>query len=143
MAAPSLPELEAQRAWLYGQLGATGDFRRGTVSENYRRCGKPNCACARPEHPGHRAGPQVPRPVPGRGTRGRQLAPEEVDKVRRELVGYQQFGALSEQIVEVTEAICEAWPVSAPAAGGGSAREEAEREKWGSAPGSRPNSPPR
>src|SRR5450759_4278265 len=30
-----------------------------------------------------------------------------------------------------------------PAAGGGSAREEAEGEKGGSAPGSRPNSPPR
>src|SRR5664279_6030041 len=65
MADPSLPELEAQRVWLYGQLAATGDFRRDTVSENYRRCGKPNCACARPEHPGHRAGPQLPRPVPG------------------------------------------------------------------------------
>ena len=101
MADPSLPELEAQRAWLSGQLAATGDFRRDTVSENYRRCGKPNCACARPEHPGH--GPRYlwTRTVPGRGTRGRQLAPEEVDKVRRELVGYQQFGALSEQIAEV------------------------------------------
>lgn len=143
MADPSLPELEAQRAWLYGQLAATGDFRRGTVSENYRRCGKSNCACARPEHPGH--GPRYlwTRTVPGRGTRGRQLAPEEVDKVRRELVGNQQFGALSEQIVEVNEAICEARPVSAPAAGGGSAREEAEGEKGGSAPGSRPSSPPR
>jgi len=83
------------------------------------------------------------RTVPGRGTRGRQLAPEEVDKVRRELVGYQQFGALSEQIAEVNEAICEAGPVSAPATGGGSAREEAEGEKGGSAPGSRPSSPPR
>jgi len=30
----SLEELEAERAGLYGQLAATGDFRRGSVSEN-------------------------------------------------------------------------------------------------------------
>jgi hypothetical protein len=115
MADPSLPELEAQRARLYEQLAGTGDLRRGTVSENYRRCGKPNCACAQLEHPGH--GPRYlwTRTVAGRGTRGRQLAAGELDRVRRELAGYRQFAALSEQIVEVNEAICEARP-AAPAA---------------------------
>src|ERR1019366_1504992 len=48
-----LPELEAERDRLYAQLSAVGDFRRGSVSENYRKCGKPNCACAQPDHPGH------------------------------------------------------------------------------------------
>ena len=37
--------------------------------------------------------------------------------MRRELAGYQQFAALTEQIVEVNEAICEARPAAAPAAG--------------------------
>jgi len=49
----SLPELEAERDRLYAQLSAVGDFRRGSVSENYRKCGKPNCGCAQPDHPGH------------------------------------------------------------------------------------------
>ncbi len=40
MTEPSLPELEDQRDRLYVQLAATGDFRRGSISENYRRCGK-------------------------------------------------------------------------------------------------------
>ncbi len=53
MVVRSLEEMEAERAGLYEQLAATGDFRRGSVSENYRRCGKPNCACAAPGHPGH------------------------------------------------------------------------------------------
>ena len=53
MTEPSLPELEARRDWLYAQLSAVGDFRRGSVSENYRKCGKLNCACAQPDHPGH------------------------------------------------------------------------------------------
>ncbi len=41
----SLEDLEQRRARLYDQLAATGDFS-GSISENYRRCGKPNCVCA-------------------------------------------------------------------------------------------------
>jgi hypothetical protein len=29
MSEPSLPDLEARRDWLYAQLSAIGDFRRG------------------------------------------------------------------------------------------------------------------
>lgn len=106
----SLPDLEARREELYEELSASGDFRRGSVSENYRRCGKSNCACARPGHLGH--GPRYlwTRTVAGRRTRGRQLSREEVDKVRAELAGYDRFASISEQIVEVNEAICEARP---------------------------------
>src|ERR1035441_10765935 len=83
MTEPPLPELEAERDRLYAQLSAVGDFRRGSVSENYRKCGKPNCACAQPAHPGH--GPRFlwTRTARGRGTVGRQLAAGEVEKVRR------------------------------------------------------------
>ncbi|MCO4265033.1 hypothetical protein NG697_19290 [Pseudarthrobacter sp. MDT3-26] len=114
----SLEELEAERAGLYGQLAATGDFRRGSVSENYRRCGKPNCACALPGHPGHGPRQLWTRTGPGGKRRGRQLAAIEVEKVRAELDAYARFASLTEAIVEVNEAICEARPVTAvPAAG--------------------------
>src|SRR5499433_4486846 len=98
MTEPSLAELEAERDRLCALLAAVGDFRRGSVSENYRRCGKVNCACAQPGHRGH--GPRYlwTRTVAGRGTRGRQLAAGEVEKVRAELARYQEFAALSEQI---------------------------------------------
>src|ERR1700728_116589 len=96
----SLPELEQERAELFARLAATGDFRPGSVNATYRRCGKPNCACAQPDHPGH--GPRWlwTRTVAGRGTRGRQLAAGEVAKVRREVARYQEFAALTEQIVQ-------------------------------------------
>jgi Family of unknown function (DUF6788) len=112
---PSLPDLEQQRARLYGLLAATGDFRPGSINLTYRRCGKPNCACARPGHRGH--GPRWlwTRSAGGR-TRTRQLAPAEREKARAELASYKQFAELSEQIVEVHEAICEARPVT-PSAG--------------------------
>ena len=116
MTEPSLPELEADRDRLYAQLARVGDFRRGSVSENYRRCGKPNCVCAAPDHPGH--GPRFlwTRSAGRRKTVGRQLAAAEVDKVRRELARHAEFTAISEQIAEVNEKICEARPVAGPAA---------------------------
>jgi hypothetical protein len=140
MSQASLRDLEEQRDRLYTQLAEVGDFRRGSVSKNFRRCGKAHCACTRPDHPGH--GPRYlwTRTVAGRGSRGRQLAAGEVDKVRAELANYHRFATLSAQIVEVNEAICEARPVgvSAAASPAGS-----DGEKGGSATRSRRSSPPR
>lgn len=142
MTDPSLSELEARRAQLYARLADTGDVRRGSVSENYRRCGKPNCACARPDHPGH--GPRYlwTRTVAGRGSRGRQLAPGEVAKVRAELANYQRFARVTDEIVEVNEAICEARPPDLAAAGSGGPAGGSQDEKGGSATGSGRSSPP-
>ena len=141
MSEVSLPELEQQRARLYARLAATGDLRPGSINATFRRCGKPNCACAQPGHRGH--GPRWlwTRSAGGR-TRTRQLSPGELDKVRAELAAYREFDALSEQIVEVNEAICEARPV--PAAG---QAPDQEGQKKGSSisspPGSRRRRPPR
>ena len=139
MTEPSLPELELQRAQLYERLAATGDLRPGSINATYRRCGKPNCACAQPGHPGH--GPRwLWTRSSGGKTRTRQVAAAELEKVRAELANYREFAALSEQIVEVNEAICEARPVAGPA---GEPREEPSGEKGGSARRSRRRLPPR
>jgi len=138
-AQPSLAELEQQRAELYGRLASTGDFRPGSVNATYRRCGKPNCACARPGHRGH--GPRWlwTRSAGGK-TRTRQLAPAELDKVRAELAAYRQFTTLAEQIVAVNEAICEARPIVVPAEGSPASP---AGERGGSPRRSRRRSPPR
>ncbi len=141
MTEPSLPELETGRERLYARLSAVGDFRRGSVSENYRKCGKPNCACAAPDHPGH--GPRFlwTRSAGRRKTVGRQLAAAEVEKVRREIARHAEFTSAVEQVIEVNEKICEARPAAGAAAGqdpsgtGG--------EKGGSGTRSRRRSPPR
>src|SRR5260370_11939631 len=113
MTEPSLPELEAERERLYAQLSAVGDFRRGSVSENYRKCGKPNCACAQPGHPGH--GPRFlwTRTARGRKTIGRQLAAAEVEKVRRELARYADFASLPNRIPEAHEKTSAPSPIAA------------------------------
>ena len=77
--------LELQRAGLYEELGRVGDFRRGSLNEVWRKCGKANCACAQPDHPGH--GPQynLTRSVGGK-TVARHLRPgPELEKIRREV----------------------------------------------------------
>jgi hypothetical protein len=138
VAEPSLAELEAERDRLYARLAAVGDFRRGSVSENWRKCGKPNCACARPGHRGH--GPRFlwTRNARGRGTVGRQLAAGEVEKVRAEVARHAEFTTICEQVAEVNEKICEARPVSAAGTPSGP-----EGEKGGSAGSSRRSRPPR
>jgi hypothetical protein len=141
LTSPLLAELEARRARLFERLAAVGDFRRGSISENYRRCGKPGCRrCAEPGSRGH--GPRWlwTKTVPGRGTAGRQLKPGEVEKVRGELARYQEFAALAGQIVEVSEAICEARPALPEADG---PAPDSEGQKKGSASSSRRRQPPK
>src|ERR1700735_1365772 len=135
MAESSLPELEAERNRLYAQLSAVGDFRRGSVSENYRKCGKPNCACAAQDHPGHRPRFLWTRAEGRRKRVGRQLAAAEVEKVRREVARHAEFTAAVGQIVELNEKICEARPTA-----GKDAPPVPEREKGGSSPRSRKRS---
>ncbi len=46
----SLTDLQTRRAQFYADLAQTDDFRRGTRTATYRRCGKANCVCAQPDH---------------------------------------------------------------------------------------------
>ena len=134
---PDLPEdlagLELRRAELYEQLSRVGDFRRGSLNEVRRKCGRPNCACVQPGHPGH--GPQynLSRSAGGRTvTRHLRLGPE-LDKIRREVAEYERFRALVGQVTKVNEEICEARPLLPSAAG---PLPGPEGEKGGSAPSS-------
>jgi hypothetical protein len=105
-----LAVLERRRAELYAELGLVGDFRQGSLNESFRKCGKPNCACAAPGHPGH--GPQwnLTRKAEGR-TRTVHLRPgPELEKVRREVAEHERFRDLVGQVTEVNEAICQARP---------------------------------
>ena len=142
MTGERLDDLEHRRAELYAQLAGTGDFRPGSVSETWRRCGKPACACAQPGNPGH--GPRYlwTRSAGGR-TRTRQLAAAELDKARREVAAYKQFVAVSEQIVQVNEAICEARPVRSGAGQGPGHGGQKKGSAISSPPGSQRRQPPR
>ncbi len=136
-----LAELERRRAELYAELGQVGDFRRGSLNEARRKCGKPNCACAAPGHPGH--GPQwnLTRKADGR-TRTVHLRPgPELDKARREVAEYERFRDLIGQVTEVNEAICAVRP-AVPGDAGSDASPGTGGEKGGSGTRSRRRRPP-
>jgi hypothetical protein len=139
--AEELAELERRRAGLYAELARLGDFRRGSLNEAFRKCGKPNCACAAPDHPGH--GPQwnLTRKADGR-TRTVHLRPgPELEKARREAAEYERFRDLVGQVTEVNEAICSARP-AAPGEASGGAPSGTGGEKGGSGTRSRRRKPP-
>ena len=107
----TLEALERRKKVIAVQIGRLGDFRRGTISANYRKCGKKNCVCARPSHPGH--GPQY---LWNTTAKGKSLAENlpigpRLEKARKEQLNYQAFLRLTEEFVEVNEKICKLRPV--------------------------------
>jgi len=107
----TLESLELQRIKLYQQLKAVGDFRPGTISVNFRKCGKKNCCCTRRDHAGH--GPQYLWNTTRRGqSRAQNLRMgAQLEKVRKELENHAIFLRLCQELVEVNEKICHLRPV--------------------------------
>jgi len=136
--ADELAGLERRREELYAELGRIGDFRRGSLNQVRRKCGKPNCACAAPGHPGH--GPQwnLTRRIGGKTVNVHLKPGPELDKARREVAEHQRFADLVEEVSAVSEAICAARPVTA-----GTAPPPPGGERGGSRRGSRRSPPPR
>jgi hypothetical protein len=116
VAGRDLAWLERRRAELFGLISQAGDFRRGALNAVWRKCGKPNCACARPGHRGH--GPQwnLTRRVGGKTVNVHLKPGPEREKVQREVAEHQRFADLGEEVTAVSEAICAARPAAGPAA---------------------------
>ena len=107
----TLESLEKKRKELYRKLEAIGDFRRGTISVNYRRCGRKNCVCAKSGHPGH--GPQYlwSTTIQGKSyAKNLKLGPE-LQKYMEEIANYRNFLRLCKEIVQLNERICQLRPV--------------------------------
>jgi len=103
----TLNRLELKRKALYEDLGKTGDFRRGTISVNYRKCGKENCICAKPGHPGH--GPQYlwNTTIKGKSyAKNLKLGPE-LKKYMEEIANYRSFLKICDEIVQLNEKVCD------------------------------------
>ena len=108
----SLQELESERTELLRHFAQYGDMRRGSITEVYRSCGKRNCACAHPDHPGHGPFYAYTTKVSGK-TKTLQLRPGSLlSKIEREVAEYKRFRALCDRVLDVNEQICDARPVA-------------------------------
>lgn len=107
----TLSSLEKKREQLYRQLQGTGDFRRGTISVVFSKCGKKNCACAKEGHPGH-----GPRYLWNATIGGKSYAKNlklglEMAKYQEETSAHKNFLMLCEQIITINEQLCERRPI--------------------------------
>jgi hypothetical protein len=107
----TLASLEIKREQLYRQLMEIGDFRRGTISVTYRKCGKKNCACAKEGHPGH--GPLYlwNATIGGKSFAKNLKLGAEMDKYLEETSNYKKSLSIFDALIEVNEQISSLRPV--------------------------------
>jgi uncharacterized protein DUF6788 len=102
--------LETQRDDILRQMSRLGDMRKGSITEAFRPCGKSACACSAPAHPGHGPYYAFTTKVEGKTKTVQLRAGSRLDKFQREVDTYKRFRALSEKLIEVNQALCEARP---------------------------------
>jgi hypothetical protein len=108
-----ISKLEAEREALLERLAATGDMRRGSITEVYRSCGKPTCRCAAADDPVHGPYFALTRTVNGKTKTLQMRHGPLLTKIEREVEMYRTFRETCDQLVTVNESLCDARPVNA------------------------------
>lgn len=124
----STEDLEMRRSALQEQLAHVGDLRIGSLIYRYRRCGKRNCVCSEPGHPGH-GGWAISRSVGGKTVMVTVKDEEDLPLVRQQLEEGKRFWKLAREFADVSDELSRARLKGAFA--------EAEAEKGGSRKSSR------
>ena len=127
--AETLPQLETQRVQVVQEIAGLGDFRRGSITSITGRCGKPNCHCHRSGGRGHGPNFRLTRKVEGKTISETFASPAALQKAQREVATFHKFQALSRDLVEVNEKICDLRPV--PGEEEGRAQEKKRRKRSG------------
>jgi hypothetical protein len=108
----SLAALEQQRSSILTQILELGDFRSGSITAINGRCGKPNCHCHQPNHPGHGPNFRLTRKINGKTVSESFSSAAELRKAQRQVEAFHRFRQLSQELLEVNERICRARPVA-------------------------------
>ena len=107
----SLTEIEQlirQRDALKERIAQLHDMRSGTLIPRYRKCGKPNCHCAKDGSRGH--GPSWSLTSAKQGKTQTRIIPEGpvLEATKEQLAEHKLFRELSRELLEVSEKICDA-----------------------------------
>ncbi|MDQ2946242.1 MAG: hypothetical protein M3Y27_09930 [Acidobacteriota bacterium] len=103
----SLPVLERQKAEVLRRIAGLGDLRRGSITTTSGKCGKPTCHCAGTGDPGHGPNHRLTRKVKGKTVTETFSSPAALRKAEREVAEFHRFQELCEEVVVVSEKICE------------------------------------
>jgi hypothetical protein len=113
----SVADLEAKRSGVLQQFMELRDLRPGSISAVVRRCGKPNCHCAKPNDPGHDPQLRLLRKVNGKSVAESFASPASFRKAQREVAEFHHLQSLSVELIALNEQICRLRPVESDAAG--------------------------
>jgi hypothetical protein len=107
---PNHPDMDAlvlQRDQLKDRISQIGEMRPGSLVTRYRKCGKPTCHCAKKGAKGHGPCYSLTHPVGGK-TRTRIIpAGPAVEQTQQQVETYHRFRELVQQLVAVSEQICD------------------------------------
>src|ERR1700683_3756388 len=99
----SLTDLAAKRSSVCQQFVELGDLRPGSISAVTRRCGKPNCHCAKPNDAGHDPQLRLVRKVNGRSVAESFASPTSFRKAQREVAEFHYMQSLSAELIALNE----------------------------------------
>ena len=119
-------------------LAQIRDMRPGSLVGRYRKCGKPSCHCAATGSAGHGPSWSLTREVEGKTVTKIIPAGAAVERTQAQIAEYRRFRALTREVVEVSEKLCDAQLAADEAA-----TETGPAQKGGSKRRSNPRSSPR
>ena len=102
-----LEKLQVQKEKILQQISELGDFRQGSLSPRYRKCGKSYCHCAQKGSKGHGPLWMTTRSVKGK-TISKAIPKEKVDTTFKQIDTFHQFQNLVHEYVETNIKICDA-----------------------------------
>ena len=102
-----LASLRLQRDQLTTAIAQIHDMRPGSLVARFRKCGKPSCHCAKKSDKGHGPSYSLTHPVAGKTITHIIPAGPAVDRTREQLDEYHRFRELVQQLVTVSEQICD------------------------------------
>ena len=104
-APPDTSALQQRRQELLARIAALGDLRPGSLVQNYRRCGRPNCFCADKQHPGHGPYWLLTRTVQGK-TRSQSIPTSQVKATQAQIAECQRLRRLVAELIDVSDDLC-------------------------------------
>jgi hypothetical protein len=102
-----LEQLESQSQSLKSQITATGEMRPGSLVQRYRKCGKPNCHCAKRGAQGHGPDWILTRAVHGKTVTKAVPEGATLQRTRAQIQEYKHFRELIRELIQVNERICD------------------------------------
>ena len=112
-ASPDLTALQRQRDELQSQLAQIGEMRPGSLVARFRKCGKPTCHCAKKGAQGHGPSHSLTWPVAGKTVTRVIPVGAAVEQTRQQLDQCHRFRQLVQQLLAVSEQICD-WQLRHP-----------------------------